>query len=148
MIDTPDPSSSTPLVAVRRVMNTLLAQRTKEFENLQSVAKPPRGKRLQNKTGLNITDDESVLTHMKENEEKKRRKQKTKATAQDNDPCSSTTTTAVPKRRGRSAKNNTTQSQPVHSNDPEIQAGISSLSSVIRMANRILNDDDSDDALD
>ena len=139
-------SSSTPIVAVRRVVNTLIAQRTKELEKINSQPKPLRAKRLENRTGVNITDDE-FLMKMKENEEKKQRKQKPQSPKLPNAQSTiSSTPKVVAKRRGRPPKKTTNNShQQVYSNDSEVQAGIFSLQSAIKMANSILDTDDSDE---
>ncbi len=133
------------MVAVRRVINTLLSERTKELQNLNTKPKPPRGKRLPNNTGLNITDDEFVLSKLKENEEMKNRKQKASLVKDSTTPSesSSTANTTTTKRRGRPPKKNKESTQP-YSNDPEIQKGILSLQSVITMADSILDSDDSE----
>ncbi|CAF1496473.1 unnamed protein product, partial [Adineta steineri] len=110
------PSSSTPVVAVRRVMNTLLSQRTKELEKLNSQKKPLRSKRLPNHTGLNITDDEFILMKMQEAQEKKNQKIKTKT-------------------RGRPRKNLNNSPVQHHCNDVEIKNAISSLQSAINITN-------------
>jgi hypothetical protein len=147
--DGSDQSSSSPIVAVRRIVNTLLAQRTKELEKINSQRKPLRAKRLINNTGLNITDDE-FLMKTKEKEEKKQQKQKPRSSklpiAQST--LNSTTNTTT-KRRGRPRKvTNNENNQEVYSNNPDIQTGICSLQSSIKMANSILNTDDSDQEWD
>jgi hypothetical protein len=143
-LDVSYPSSSTPIVAVRRVMNTLLSQRTKELEQLYSQKKPPRGKRLPNNTGLNITDDEFVLMKLKESEEKKSRKQKV-ALIKDSNVTSTSTNIKTIKRRGRPPKKDNNSTQQHGSNDSEVQNGILSLKSAIKMANCILDSEDSDE---
>ena len=56
-------------------MNSLICERSRELQQSNSQSKAPRGKRLPNKTGLNIIDDNLVYTTIKENEEKKRQSQ-------------------------------------------------------------------------
>jgi hypothetical protein len=94
-LDTSYPSSSTPIVAVRRVMNTLLSQRTQELEKINSQTKPLRGERLRNNTGLNITDDEFVFMKMTENEEKKHQKSKPRLSKRSNATSTSSSTTTT-----------------------------------------------------
>ena len=57
-------------------MNNLICERSRELQQSNSQPKAPRGKRLPNNAGLNITDDNLVYTTIKENEEKKRQSQK------------------------------------------------------------------------
>ena len=148
-LDTPS-SSSTPIDAVRRVMNTPLSTRTRELEQICSQTKAPRGKRLTSKIGLNITEDEFVLMKMKESEEMKHkiRKPRLPKGPKITSIPTSTTTTTVKKPRGRPPKKNTSNKQNIHSNDDEVEAGIRSLQSTIDIANRILNGEDSDEAFD
>ena len=144
-LDTSYPSSSTPIVAVRQEMNKLISQRAKELEKINSQSKSPRSKRLANNIGLNVTDDEFLLMKLNENEEEKRQKRKCRQSKHSNvTSTSSSTTTNVTKRRGRPPKKGTDNSQQIHSNDPEIEASICSLQSVINMANYTLNSDDPD----
>ena len=56
-------------------MNTLISERTREFQQSNSHSKAPRGKRLTNNIGLNITDDALVNMAVKEKEEKKHQSQ-------------------------------------------------------------------------
>jgi len=127
-------------------MNTLISERTKEFEKINSQKKPLRGKRLPNNTGLNITDNDFVLMKLKEDEEKKNRKQKAALTKDSNiTSTSNSTNIKTIKRRGRPPKKDNGFTQQHHSNDPEIQNSILSLQSVIKMANCILDSEDSDE---
>ena len=48
-------------------MNSLICERSRELQQSNSQSKAPRGKRLPNKTGLNITDDNLVYTTVKDN---------------------------------------------------------------------------------
>ena len=149
-LDTPS-SSSTPLVSVRRGMNTLLSTRTRELEQICSQTKAPRGKRLTSKIGLNITEDEFVLMKMKESEEKKQKIRKPrvpKCPKITSTSASTTTTTTVKKPRGRPPKKNASTNPNVYSNDDEIEAGIRSLQSTIDTANKVLNGEDSDEVSD
>ena len=83
---------------------------------------------------------------MKENEEKKQRKQKPQSPKLPNAQSTiSSTPKVVAERRGRPPKKTTNNSrQQVYSNDSEVQAGIFSLQSAIKMANSVLDTDDSD----
>ena len=56
-------------------MNNLICERSRALQQSNSQSKAPRGKRLPNNSGLNITDDNLVYTTVKENEEKKRQSQ-------------------------------------------------------------------------
>ena len=142
-LDTPG-SSSSPIIAVRRVMNTLLSTRTRELEQICSQTKAPRGKRLTSKIGLNITEDEFVQLAIKESEEKKQKAGKTRVLKYPNITSTSTTTTTTAKKpRGRPRKKNVLKNHNIHANDDEIEAGIRSLQSTIDTTNKILNGEDS-----
>ena len=76
VLDTSHPFSSIPIVAARRVANTLFSQHFKASESKASQTKQPSGKRLTSHTGLNITDNASIHAKLKENNDKKYQKQK------------------------------------------------------------------------
>ena len=57
-------------------MNTLISERTREFQQSNSQPKAPDGKRLANNIGLNITNDVLVYMAVKEKEEKKHQSQR------------------------------------------------------------------------
>jgi hypothetical protein len=126
-------------------MNTLISQRSKTLERINSQPKPPRGKRLKNTTGINITNDEFLMIMMEKQEQKNQQKKPTRSSAQSSTDGASNSVTNVTKRRGRPPKKNeaNTQATLPHS-DPATEAAYSSLQSVINMSNRIFNDSDSD----
>jgi hypothetical protein len=71
------PASSPPIVAVRQVISNLLCERDIQL----STPKPSyrsRGSRLENKFGLNITEDDYVAMKLREKEEKQTRSRKTR----------------------------------------------------------------------
>lgn len=138
-----NPSSTSPILAVRRIMNTLLSQRSKELEK-NSQEKTVRGKRLRSHTGLNITDDDFILLKMRENEDKKRIKHKHSLKHTSAVVMNNSTTTTTTKRRGRPSKRNHLKPSPLNSNDAQTDASIRSLDAVIDMANSILDSNDSD----
>lgn len=88
-----DHASSTPIAAVGRVINSVLSERDVQL----SIAKPPsdrcRGSRLENKVGLNITDDEYVISKLKEREQKQARSRKPGAPKEKTVKSSTTKTT-------------------------------------------------------
>ena len=103
-LDITHPISSTPFVAVRPVMNNLLSQRSKELERINSQPKAPRGKRLKNNTGLNITDDEFLILTMKEYEQKNKNKKRTRSLEESGNGFGSNSTSNATRRRDRPAK--------------------------------------------
>ncbi|CAF3933594.1 unnamed protein product [Rotaria sp. Silwood1] len=136
-----DPSTSTPIQAVRRVMNTLLSQQSKPLEN-GSQGRTTRAKRLNSHTGLNITEDEYILLKMKENEEKKRQQKASSSQQSSTSSTSRSKARRINQRQDKPSKQNRINKKKVNSNDAEIDASIRSLQSVINMADNILNNDD------
>jgi hypothetical protein len=65
--------------AVRGVMNTLFSEQAQQFKQAQSVQKTSRGSRLNNATGVNITDAE-FLSMMQEKEANKTKTKSKKTT--------------------------------------------------------------------
>ena len=84
-------------------MNTLISERAREFQQSNSQSKAPRGKRLANNIGLNITDDASVYMTVKEKEEKKHQSQQSSLSQYSNSSSVSEATNTL-KRRGRPPK--------------------------------------------
>ncbi|CAF1284677.1 unnamed protein product [Rotaria magnacalcarata] len=95
-------------------------------------AKQPRRKRLTKYTGINITEDEFILMKTKDNEDKKHQRQNSQ----------------LKKHRGRPPKKKFDDDECEYSTDMKTNARIRSLNMTIDMANEILNDEDSDFALE
>ena len=130
---------------MRRVVNTLLSTRTQELVKLRSQNKAPRGKRLISKTGINLTEDELVLTQLQESEHQKERGQRTRSSKPSVITSTPSSMTTAPNRsRGRPRKPVAQPSQESTCKDPEIEASVRSLRSHIALADRILCGDDSD----
>jgi hypothetical protein len=143
-LDSTDRISSTPIMAVRHVINNLFSQRSKELEKINSQSKAQRGRRLKNNTGLNITDDE-FLMKMQQREQQKKPKKNNMLPKEPNITGASSSTENVIKRRGRPPKKNNANSQSTRSRiDLETEAAYDSLQSVINITNTILNHSDSD----
>jgi len=145
ILDDVNPVTSSPIVAVRQVIDNLYTQRSKELERITSQPKTQRGKRLKNKTGLNITDDEflTITMEVQGRKDKRLKHLQSSENLDTNGPSSSTT--AIAKRRGRPPKKNNVNSQPTITNtDPGTEAAYESLELVINMSNSILNNSDID----
>ena len=91
------------MAAVRRAMNTLISERTREFQQSNSQSKAPRTKCLTNNIGLNITYDALVYMTVKKKEEKKHQSQQS-LLSQYSNILSTSEATRVLKRRGRPPK--------------------------------------------
>ena len=61
---------STPIVAVRRVIDSFFSEHDIQSSMSKSSSSRCRGSRLENKVCLNITDDEYVISKLKEKEQK------------------------------------------------------------------------------
>jgi hypothetical protein len=129
------------MMAVRRVINSLFSQRSKELETNKSQSKSQRGKRLNNTTGLNITDDE-FFTKMEQQEYQKKQK---KSPKESSITGASSSTERIIKRRGRPSKKNNVINQSIPSHfDSGTEAAYAHLQSAIDITNTILNDSNSD----
>ena len=116
---------------------------------LRSQSKAPRGKRLTSNIGLNLTEDEVVLTQLQANEQQKQRiAKKQSSKLRNNSPTSSSTTVPQKRRPGRPRKTAIELTQDTQHTDPEVEAGLRSLQSQIDWANRILDDDNSEMGFD
>ncbi|CAF1569444.1 unnamed protein product [Adineta steineri] len=138
-----DNVSSTPIVAVRDVINNLLSQRDAKLSMSQSSSNRSRGKRLQNKIGLNITDSEYVLSTLTQKEEKQKQI-RTRKPRVAKDKTKKSRKTATTKKTTTSTATETTSTNTNKENglkDPHIAAAIQRLESVIEFTQSTIDND-------
>ena len=123
-------------------MNRLICERSRELQQSNSQSKAPRGKRLPNKTGLNITDDNLVYTTVKENEEKKRQSQEPLLSQYSNISSTSYAVNSI-KRRGRLPTKTSRANQKTTAVDSNINSNIHSVHS--KTATRTFDNEVSDE---
>ncbi len=132
-------ASSTPIDAVRNIFNCLLSERDTQLPLSNSSSNRSRGSRLENKVGLNITDDEYVLLKLKEKEQKKTRSRK---------PRLSKDKTLGNKCRKTTAKSKKANKENKTFNDPEIAAAIHNLQTAVDITETTLDSDMPNDDFD
>ena len=101
-----------------------------------------RGSRLNNKVGLNITDDEFVVLKLKESQEKKNRPRKSRLAT--NAKTSSKTKNHVQRQKKRSFRDGAREKIETV-NDPSIASAIDNLQRVIDFTQTSFEDSSSDE---
>ena len=142
-LDSENHASSIPIVAIRHVINTFLSERDAQFSMSKSSSSRCRGSRLENKIGLNITDDEYVISKLKEKEQKQslsrlRRISKVKGIT--------TSTNKTKAKRFRKIATTTMKANKENetSNDRQIAAAVQRLENVIQFTQTTFDNDISD----
>jgi hypothetical protein len=135
-------ASLTPIVAVRNVINKFLSER--DLQLSKSSSNRSRGSRLENKVGLNITDDEYVILKLKESEQKKIRSRKPRLPKDKTIP-SSTNRTKTTKCRKTSATSKKANKENETYKDPLIASAVQRLENVIQLTQTTFDNDSSDE---
>jgi hypothetical protein len=140
-----DASLSPPIAALREIMNEMLSQREKENSSTTTNLKPIRGSRLKSTVGLNITEDEYVLSKLKEIEEKKNRVKKPRMKKSGGTANVSTNSSSIKKNRTKLSTRNNRNKENRLTKDCEIEFEIQRLEEVIGFTDDIMMDDSSDE---
>jgi hypothetical protein len=139
-----DHVSSTPIAAVRCVINNVFAQRDAQLSISKSSSDRCRGSRMENKVGLNITDDEYVMLKLKEKEQKQTRSRKPRS-SKDKTVKSSKNKTKTEKCRKTATKSKKANKENETLDDSDIAAALQTLEDVIQSTQTIFDDDTSDE---